>query len=336
MTNMAFQANTKKPQPPQIPARTTAHTPAPPNYRTARQYPDSQLWAVAHDNELSKIDNMRAIQWIPRNETPPKIRPLPLTMTYKYKRDATGHIEERKARCAVRGDLMKPHIHYDPDTTATFAEDKTTIRLILAHAAAHRLPLEHFDISSAFLHEDFEHTNPVFIRQHPSFNGSYRHDAQVGQLRGNLYCNRQAGRILSDGARNFLASLGYTQLKSDLCTYTKITADTQAIIATTINDFLICATHTDLISDLYNKLKAKYTIKRLGYPTKYLNWKICRNKYGIHISQPHVIDSIISKTRMTDSKPLEHLYSDSIDLSPPKEDDEIDSNTATTYRETLG
>ena len=142
-TPFAFHTTKANPKRRNVPQHITPHTPAPSKHRLARQYPDAHLWSIAHDSELAKIDQMRAIDWIPRSLTHTKSKPIPLKMTYRYKRDSNGHIEERKARCAVRGDLMKPNMHFDPNNTATFAADKTSIRLLLAHAAAHRLHRAH-------------------------------------------------------------------------------------------------------------------------------------------------------------------------------------------------
>ena len=147
---MAF--HTKQPKTRQPPTQITSKTPAPKTNRAAQKYPDADEWALAHDEEISKIDTMKAIKWLPNEQIPQNARPIPLTMTYRYKRDPDGDITERKAQRAVRGDLMLPGIHYDPNNTSTFAADKTTIRIIIGHAAAHHLPAEHLDISSAFHH----------------------------------------------------------------------------------------------------------------------------------------------------------------------------------------
>lgn len=66
-------------------------------------------------------------------------------------------------------------------------------------------------------------------------------------------------------------------MKSDPCLFTKKNGPHQTIIAITINDFLVCASSTKLIDELYHTLSKKYSVKRLGKPTKYLNWKIKYN-----------------------------------------------------------
>lgn len=75
---------------------------------------------------------------------------------------------------------MKAGTYINPDHTASFMADKTMVRFLLALKAAHGLVSEHFDISSAYLHEKFMHSKNVHIRQHPLFNGDYK-----GPFRGN-------------------------------------------------------------------------------------------------------------------------------------------------------
>ena len=334
--SMKFTAITPTNQRATIPSAISAHTPAPKSHRSAQKYPDAIEWAEAHDAELQKLDNMQAIKWTPRHLIPPNAKPIPLTMTYRYKRDNNDKIIERKARCAVRGNMMLPHTLFDPATTATFTADKTTIRLLLCHASAHRIPIEHFDITSAYLHEPFSHKTPVFIKQHPLFDGSLKHPEPAGTLERNLYGTRQGGRIFCDGARDFLTTHNFTQLKSDPCCFTKFTPTGYIFVAMTIDDFLACATHQPLLDELHQTLCTKYSVKRLGFPSRYLNWHITQTPQGVHIAQPHIIRSVVSKTNMTDAKPIERLYSDGIDLSPPGPDEPQDDTIRTTYREVIG
>ena len=82
---------------------------------------------------------------------------------------------------------MTPRKHYDTDQVTTHMADKTTVRLVLAIAASRNWSLEHMDISSAYLHERFPETKPVYIKQHPRFNGTFKHQGQAGLLIRNIY-----------------------------------------------------------------------------------------------------------------------------------------------------
>ena len=107
--------------------------------------------------------------------SPPSQSVIPLMMIYRCKRSAEGHILQRKARCNLRGDLMKPGLHYDPNHTTTYTADRTTQRLLIVIHAAKNIPLEHFDIKSAYLHEQYQHNHPIYVKQMQKFDGSYKH-----------------------------------------------------------------------------------------------------------------------------------------------------------------
>ena len=75
---------------------------------------------------------------------------------------------------------MQPGTHFSPMHTASQMADKVTIRLLLAIKAAGRLKADHFDIKSAYIHEPFKHKKPVFVKQHPRFDGSFKYNGKGG------------------------------------------------------------------------------------------------------------------------------------------------------------
>ena len=133
--------------PPPDPQHITDQIPPPSPRKQGLRYPDAQQWEKAYNAELEKLDNVNAIKRIADKDLSPGAKLIPLAMGYKYKRTAEGDITERKARCSLRGDLMRPHQHYNPDHTAPPTADKTTIRVLLAVKAAYGLTAAHFDIN---------------------------------------------------------------------------------------------------------------------------------------------------------------------------------------------
>lgn len=103
-------------------------------------------------------------------------------MTYRCKRSLKGQLIERKARCLARGDKIVAYFHYDPDNTAAYTAEKTTLRLLLALIAARWLYYEHFGIKSAFVHEDYAYRNPVLIKRPPKFDDTLRHPGETAGI----------------------------------------------------------------------------------------------------------------------------------------------------------
>ena len=122
---------------------------------------------------------------------------IPLTMGYRHKRDKNGHFVKRKAPCTARSDTLVPHVHYHPDRTTTYMADKSSVCLLFAIAAFQNPHIELIDIEAAYLHVKVYHIGlqPVYVRQHPRFGGTYKHACKRGKLIKNLYDKPQAGSM---------------------------------------------------------------------------------------------------------------------------------------------
>ena len=66
-------------------------------------------------------------------------------------------------------------IHYERESTAKYIAEKTSVRALIAIAAAKQLVVEHFDLTSAYLHEKYAPERKVYIKQHPMFDGTYKY-----------------------------------------------------------------------------------------------------------------------------------------------------------------
>ena len=231
---------------------------------------------------------------------------------------------------------MKPGLHYDPNHTTTYTADRTTQRLLIAIHATTKYPLEHFDIKSAYLHEQYQHTKPIYVKQMPRFDGSQKHEGNYGKLVGNLYGSPPAAYYYNYGLQTYLTLLGYTRSENDHCLYTKHTSTGSTLISTTIDDFLVLATHQKLVDELYRQLLTKYKIKRLGQPTRFLNSTITHTKNGIHLSQPDAIEAILQQTNMHDCNATYSPYNNLTPLDQQTNTEHLKPSEATKYRQILG
>lgn len=144
----------------------TKHTRPPSSIPQARLYPGANLWSKSHDNALDQLDNMQTIAWTPDHLVPRKSKLVNTIMRYRYKRNFEGYIATRKARYSLRGELMLPHVHFDPTRVATFMAEKTIVLFLFALAAQRNLHLEHFHITCAYLHERYNHDRPSLFENH--------------------------------------------------------------------------------------------------------------------------------------------------------------------------
>lgn len=161
-SNKSYKARRWHPTPTVI----TPTTPAPANLSQAMRYPDRDDWARAHDKELDKIDDMKTTNCISPDFIPPS-KPLPITIAYRYKWTTGLQLLQQKERGALRGDLMIPFVHYDPSQLAAPMASSYTVRLLFSLKTKMWLKMEHFDITSAFLHEVFGYKNGLCQRNAP-------------------------------------------------------------------------------------------------------------------------------------------------------------------------
>ena len=182
--------------------------------------------------------------------------------------------------------------------------ENTSVRTLLSIAAAHGWPVQYMDITAAYLHETHDPKFPVYMGQHPRFDGTMNHIHKAGQLIGNLYRRRSAGHCYTAGLQKHLKSRGYQQCDSNLCLFTISNAKRSLLVTVSMNDFLVTVSQQALIDDLLATLRKKYTIKNLGFPKSYLGWQFNRDEIGsTHISQQQTIETIIKKHKMGDGNP---------------------------------
>ena len=120
-------------------------------------------------------------------------------------------------------------------------------------------------------------------------------------------------------------------MRSDTSLFTRTVKKDDLTIAISMDDFLTVATNTCLIDALYHTLSQKYTVKRIGRPTSYLNWKIQYDKGGIHISQPTHIDSVVKLMAQQGCNTRSTPYLDGLSTDPPTESEDERTEISATY-----
>lgn len=91
---------------------------------------------------------------------------------------------------------MAPHVQYNPENPASYAADKSSIRIQLVLAAASVIPLRHIDISSASTAEKYTYDKPAYEKQMTKFDGGLHFlDRLIVILNLNLYGSKPASHI---------------------------------------------------------------------------------------------------------------------------------------------
>lgn len=119
-----------------IPVEVNESTSGPKSRTASGKYTDAPKWQKAHGTEVDQLYAQKDITWLTKREIPPNCKPIRLKYSYRYQTDDDGTVNSRKAICSIRGGLMALKVRYDSDNTASFEDDKSSIRTLLFHAAA--------------------------------------------------------------------------------------------------------------------------------------------------------------------------------------------------------
>lgn len=235
---------------------------------------------------------------------------------------------------------MIANMHFNPLHTAAPTADKSTIRLIFALAASRSMHMDHFDIKSAFIQERYRHDKPIYVKQHPKFDGAFMQPGMKGGiLVKNLYGSPSEGYYYLKGVEKWLLLIGFSQCPDNPCLFKLATATNwQIIVSLTSDDFLIAASDKPLIDWPYSALNFKYKqiVKRLGFPTQYLGWTVTRNLNGdIKISQPNYVQKALHVMRMADCNGRNTPHVDVSKYHGPEETDQLIPQHKTKYQEVL-
>lgn len=226
------------------PTEITKTTPAPPTRKQVGNYPDIRQWEIAIDKELDKIDKMGTIWWL-KPGTRPTTKPIPMKLSLNYKRDQKGKLEERKARGSLRGDLMQPVVHFDPEWTSAPVVDRVATRMVISHEDKHGWIVEHMDIYRAFLNEKFKYFKPIFIKEPPRKIGKFKHGGTVGILELNFYGNTSGTYYHLNGLLGYMHKEGFESKEHEICLVRLRTRHRTVIVAIAVDEFLPASSHNE-------------------------------------------------------------------------------------------
>lgn len=187
---------------------------------TGKKYSDAAQLKTALDEELKTLDSHHSIKSFGSDFQPPAQFIIPLVKLYRYKRVTERSILPRKFRFNLRGNSMEPWLHDDPKHTKKYNANRTTQPMLIALQTTLNLTLEHLDITVTYLHEQYQHKNPVYASQIPTFHGKHKHPGPYTQLDGNIYGAPQGAYYCNRGIHQFLKSLGYRRSEHHNCFHT--------------------------------------------------------------------------------------------------------------------
>lgn len=110
----------------------------------------------------------------------------------------------RKARCALRGDLMAPGTNYYLSHINFPTVENSTARLLFAIAAEHGWPIEHFYNPKAYVCEPAMYGKEIYVRELARSDGNYAHGKSIRWLVKNLWGRKSAVHYYIEVLFNYL------------------------------------------------------------------------------------------------------------------------------------
>ncbi|SGZ30866.1 BQ5605_C046g12249 [Microbotryum silenes-dioicae] len=221
----------------------------PQTWREAMSSDERDIWAQAAAAEFTAMrDDFKVFTIKPRSALPPGATIVTSKFVWKTKRDARGDVTGRKARLVAQGNRQRNGINFS-ETFAPVARF-SSIRCLLALAAANGYHIHQADIDKAYLHGELDHDIWMTTPQGFDFPSN-----KVLRLRRSIY-----------GLKN----LGYKATGTDHCIYSRIDDQQWShYIALYVDDLLIVSPALDEIERVISGLEQQYGVKQLG-PAEYI------------------------------------------------------------------
>jgi hypothetical protein len=160
----------------------------PTSYKAAITGPDRNEWLKAMEEEHQSLQANTTWELA---ELPPGRKAIGSKWIFRIKEDAQGQVTRYKARLVAQGFTQQQGFDYEE----TFAPvmKLTTLRILVAVAAAKDYSIKQLDVSTAYLHSEVD--EEIYMRQPPGFQvkGNKGQDLYC-RLRRSIYGLKQAGR----------------------------------------------------------------------------------------------------------------------------------------------
>ena len=139
----------------------------PQSLEEAMRRPDHPRWEVAIQEELSTLKKART--WI-LVERPKGRNIVRNKWVFRIKKDAAGKVERYKVRLIAKGFTQMFGVDYYD--TCTPVAKLGSIQFLPATATQHRWPINMFDFHSAFLNDELNSDEEVFMEQPEGYEES--------------------------------------------------------------------------------------------------------------------------------------------------------------------
>ena len=274
----------------------------PKTYSKAIQY---EGWRNAIHAELAALQQNNT--WV-ITDLPSGKRPIGCKWVFAKKYNSDGSLNRYKGRLVAQGFTEVEGLDFN-DTFSPVAK-LTTVRLLLALAAAHNWHLKQLDVNTAFLHGDLD--EEVYMLPPPGLVVS---SSKVCKLQRSLYGLKQASRQWYFKLSKALISCGYRQSQADHSLFLKNTTSSFTALLVYVDDIILSGTDLVEINRIKTFLDDQFKIKDLGDVKYFLSLEIARNSAGISVCQRKFALDLLLDAGFLDCKPSQTPMTRNLKLS---------------------
>ncbi|KAJ9529185.1 hypothetical protein QJQ45_007904 [Haematococcus lacustris] len=269
-----------------------------PTVAEALASPQADMWIEAMNAELASLHSNQT--WS-LEERPANARVLPTKWVLKVKRDAAGNVERYKARLVAKGYLQQSGV--DVGDVYAPVSKHTTLRALLAKAAAENMEVHQLDFETAFLNGVLEEHEVIYVQQPEGFREGSSNT--VCRLHKALYGLRQAPRAWHARLCEELLAMNFKSSEADPALFTLHLPSGTVYLLVYVDDCLLCTQQGDTTGLAYvkQKLSSVFKLKDLGEARCFLGMQIVRDRAEgtILISQQKLIHELVTTHSMSNA-----------------------------------
>lgn len=221
---------------------------------------------------------------------------------YKIKINPDGTIERYKARLVAKGYTQEEGIDFE-ETFSPVAK-MTTVKTLLAVAAAKQWSLTQLDISNAFLNGDLD--EEIYMTLPPGYTskeGEILPPNAVCKLQKSLYGLKQASRQWFLKFSGTLLQLGFQISNSDHTLFIRRKGEVYTAVLVYVDDIIIASNDDNDVTQLKGALSDAFKLRDLGQLKYFLGLEIARSSRGISICQRKYTLNLLEDTCLLACKP---------------------------------
>ncbi|KAJ9523474.1 hypothetical protein QJQ45_007161 [Haematococcus lacustris] len=212
-----------------------------------------------------------------------------------------GDIERFKARLVAKGFLQMSGV--DVGDVYAPVSKHTTLRTILAKAAAENMEIHPIDFETAFLNGKLEEHEVIFVQQPEGFEEGSSNT--VCRLQKALYGLRQAPRAWHARLCEELLAIGFQASQADPALFTLQLPSGPVYLLVYVDDCLLCTQQGDTagLAHVKQQLASVFNIKDMGDTRWFLGMQITRNRAEgtIMLDQRQFINELVTTHSMSSS-----------------------------------